>query len=145
MPPVSAKLVSWNFQMSTGSRENLELLKAALAMAAVDGKVCAREKSLLKALAAKAGVGGVSLQAMIDRAMTEPADRAKLFQGVISQPEKAMQLLVAAASIDGAITEDERSLLVDISFVLGVSSDRFDDVFRDGLAAAKRVTKRRKN
>ena len=54
-----------------------------------------------------------------------------------------MQLLVAAAHIDGHISEKERSLLVDISFVLGVPADRFNSIFEAGLAASKKVKRGR--
>ncbi len=123
------------------ARETLELLKAALAMAVVDGKISGHERALLKALAAKAGVGDASLTAMIDLAGNEPARHDDLFASAIKEPEKAMQLLVASANLDGHISDEERNLLVDISFALGISSQRFGEIFQSGMAAAKRVVR----
>ncbi len=125
------------------TQESFELLKAALAMAVVDGKISGHEKSLLKALAQRAGVGAVSLAAMIEQAQENPASHDELFGRAVKDSERAMQLLVAAAHIDGHISEQERSLLVDISFVLGVSAERFNSIFQAGLAASKRVRRSR--
>lgn len=125
--------------MST--RESLELLQAALAMAVVDGKISGHERALLKALAGKAGVGDASLNAMIDLAKKEPAKHDELFATAIKEPEKAMQLLVASANLDGHISEEERNMLVDISIALGISANRFGEIFQAGMASAKRVVR----
>lgn len=129
--------------MSTDSVDSFELLKAALAMAAADGRISGHEKALLKALAERAGVGAASLDAMVHAAIEYPAKHDDLFQRAVKEPERAMQLLVSAAQIDGKISEQERALLVDISFVLGVSAERFNEIFKAGLASAKRVRERR--
>ncbi len=125
--------------MGVDAQDSFELLKAALAMAAADGRISGHEMGLLKALAKRAGVGSVSLEAMIRQARENPASHESLFHRAVKDPERAMQLLVGAANIDGQISEEERNLLVDISFVLGVSSDRFSEIFQAGLAASKRV------
>ncbi len=129
--------------MSANPQESLELLRAALAMAAADGRISGHEKALLKALAQRAGVGALSLDAMVADAVNNPASHDTLFQRAIDDPERAMQLLVAVAQIDGKISEEERNLLVDISFVLGVSAERFNEIFQAGLASVKRVRKQR--
>ena len=125
------------------TQDSFELLKAALAMAAVDGKISGSERALIKALAQRAGVGSVSLDAMIEQAKESPAKHDELFGRVIKDSERAMQLLVAAAHIDGHISAKERNLLVDISFVLGISAERFNGIFEAGLAASKKVQRSR--
>lgn len=125
--------------MTDDTIENLELLKAVLAIAAADGKVHGNEMAILKALAQRAGIGAVSLNAMIDQAKTNRAAYDRLFARAVSDPERAMRLLVAAANIDGNISEEEREILVDISTVLGVSTDRFASIFQSGMAASNKV------
>ena len=125
--------------MSMELGESFELLKAALALAAVDGRISGHERAVIKALAARAGVGQASLDAMVEQAKAGHADHDKLFGRVLKEPERAMQLLVALAAIDGHLDEKERSLLVDISTVFNVPTDRLDDIFQAGLVASKRV------
>ncbi len=124
--------------MSIESGDNLELLKAVLTMAAVDGRITGRERGLIRALAGRAGVGKASISAMIEIAQDDESARERLFQRAVADPERAMQLLVATANLDGKITDEERSLLVDISFALGVSSERFNEIFKAGIAASKK-------
>lgn len=126
------------------STESLELLKAVIAMAASDGRVSGHEKAIIKALAQRAGVGGLSLAAMIEHASNDPSAREDLFARAVKEPERAMQLLVAAAQIDGNISEPERNLLVDISCTLGVSAERFGEIFQAGMATSKRVVRDQK-
>ncbi len=123
------------------SAENLELLKASLAMAVVDGKITGHERALIKALATKAGVGEASLNAMIDLAQNQPAQHDELFASAIKEPEKAMQLLVASATLDGHISEEERNMLVDVSIALGIPAAKFSEIFQAGMASAKRVVR----
>ncbi len=129
--------------MSVDSTDSLELLKAALTMAAVDGKISGHENALLKALAKRAGVGSASLDAMIKQAGENRTSCDDLFKRAVKDSERAMQLLVAAANIDGHISEEERNLLVDISFALGVSAERFNAIFQAGLATSKRIRRGR--
>jgi len=125
--------------MGLDSSDSLELLKAVIAMAAADGKVSPTELAVIKALARKAGVAGPSLDEMIERATVDAAVRQDFFEKAVRMPERAMKLLVAAANIDGHISEQERNLLVDISSTLGVRARRFQEIFQSGMAASDRV------
>lgn len=125
--------------MSVDSGESFELLKAALALAAVDGRISGHEKAVVKALAARAGVGQTSLDAMTERAKTDPLPHDEIFGRALKEPERAMRLQVAIAAIDGHIDEKERSLLVDISTVRKVPIGGLDHIFEAGLTASKRV------
>jgi len=125
--------------MGIDSSDSLELLKAVIALAAADGSVTKTEQAVIKALAQKAGVAGASLDAMIERAAVDGAARQQLFEQAVRKPERAMELLVAAANIDGHVSEPERHLLVDISCTLGVPARRFKEIFQSGMAASDRV------
>ncbi|NOT00243.1 MAG: TerB family tellurite resistance protein [Phycisphaerales bacterium] len=125
--------------MALNNTDSFELLKAVIALAASDGRISGREKGLAKALADRAGVGGASLDAMIERASGDPDSRVAMFDRAIKDGEQAMQLLVAAAMVDGHISEPEREMLVDVSAILNIPARRFGEIFQVGMAAAKRV------
>ena len=129
--------------MSVDSTDSLELLRAVLVIAAADGKVTGHELSLLKALAQRAGVGRTSLEAMIQTAQEDKIEHDKLFARAVADPERAVQTLVAAARIDGEVSDEERKILVDIACMLGVSVDRFRELYESGLAAADRIRRTR--
>jgi tellurite resistance protein len=124
--------------MTFNNIDGPELLKAVLVMACVDGRISGREKGLIRALAARAGVGDASLSAMINQVQNDPDAKDRVFKRAVADPEKAMQLLVATANLDGRITEEEREMLVDVSFLLGVSAQKFNAIFQAGMAASKK-------
>ncbi len=124
--------------------EKLELLKAALAVAAADGKLMRSEKGVVEGLAARVGVGRASLDAMM-----ASAERGEsLAYDIVMQSEQsartALELLVAEARIDGEITRKERSLLAWIGTRLGIKGDEFHSIYKAGIARADRIRKRRR-
>ena len=123
--------------------EQAELLKAVLALAAVDGKIARAERGVFESLAARIGVGRVSLDAMIEKARREPAGRDELFELTTSDPAHAFKLLVATARIDGEITDTERELLLVIASALGISGDRFAELHREAIDQADQLHRNR--
>ncbi len=128
--------------MEINETDSYELLKGVIAIAAADGSVTGREKAIIKALADKARVSRVSTESMIDRARKESDAVDALFNRALKNPNRAMQLLVAAADIDGDISAEERSLLASVSDKLGLSPDAFRELFKAGVASSKRVDRR---
>lgn len=120
-------------------REQRELFQAVLAVAGADGTITRAERGLLEALAERVGVGRASLKAMIERATREPGFRAKRSIHKVNDPLKAIELLVAAARIDGEISEEERQLLVHIAAVWDIPNKEFVEAFKRGLATADRL------
>ena len=125
-------------------RERLELFKAALAVAVVDGDLTRAEMGVVMGLAARVGIGQASL-----KAMTEAARRDRHFaDGVfLRSPDtalKAMELLVAEARIDSEISDEERELLVRLAGRLGIEGEAFQTAYRAGLARADQVRDSRK-
>ncbi len=127
-------------------REQRELFQAVLAVAGADGTITRAERGLVEALAGRVGVGRFSLDAMIERATRDAEFKRSLGRQRVGDPVKAMELLVAAARIDGEISEEERQLLLHIAVLWDVPNDEFAEAFRRGLATAdrKRAERRRR-
>lgn len=121
--------------------EHLELLRALLAVAIADGTISRGEKGVVQKLAARAGVDAASLDEMMEEARSGPVLESRMFRPVLEDPATAMRLLVATAQIDGEISEEERTVLVDISLKLGVPPGRFGEVFAEGVALADQLRK----
>ena len=120
-----------------------ELLQAALVLAAADGKITRAERGVIESLAQRAGVGSISLQAMIDQAVRNPSAREELLRTVQENAERSLKLLVGTARIDGKITTEERELLVQYAASLGLEGDRFEQVYQAGIEAADDLRTRR--
>jgi tellurite resistance protein len=116
--------------------EDVELLKAAMSLAIADGQVTRGEWGIIERLAARAGVGRVSLDAMLARAESDPTAKDELFTSVRAKGPRALKLLVATARLDGEISPEERELLVEIAGRLDITGAQFDEVYSAGIAAA---------
>ena len=92
--------------------EQVDLLRAAIVLAVADGVIASSERGLLTALAGRIGVGQASLDALIDQAKNDQSFRDELFEYIVSDPDLTMELLVAAARLDGEVTLEEREMLV---------------------------------
>lgn len=126
-----------------GRMEDMELLRAAMAVAVADGELRRSEMGVLKGLAERVGVGRVSFEAMIGAAESG----ALLPENVlISDPAKAkvaLELLVAQARMDGEISEHEREILVRIASALRINGQAFADIYESGIKKADQLRKRR--
>jgi len=122
--------------------EKLELLKAALAVAAADHELKAAERGVVMGLAARVGVGRASLERMIDAARNDPHFADEIVMTSERSARTAMELLVAEARIDGEISEAERELLVRLAGRLKLSPEDFQEIYKAGLARADRVRRR---
>jgi tellurite resistance protein len=125
------------------TNEDVELLKAVMAVAVADGELRRSEMGVIKGLAARIGVGRVTFDAMLGAAEAgEPiADNI-----LIRSPERArsaLELLVAQARIDGEISDEERGLLVRIATSLGITGDDFQAVYQAGVKRADKIRKSR--
>ncbi len=125
-------------------REQRELFQALLAVAGADGTITRAERGLLETLAERVGVGRISLNAMIERATREQGFKNNRSLHKVHDPLKAMKLLVAAARIDGEISEEERQLLVHIAGIWDIADEDFVEVFKAGLTTADRLRGERK-
>ena len=126
-----------------GAMEDLELLKAALALAMADGELRRSEKGVVEGLAERIGIGRVSFEAMLEAAEKDDSIADNILLRSKEKAHSAFELLVAQARIDGEISDDERSLLVRIATSLGITGTDFETVYLAGVKRADRIRKSR--
>ena len=68
---------------------DMEILKAACCVAGLDGQVCEKELPILKQLAERVGVGKASLEAMMDRAVSDRGFYEEQLSFLSSSPDEA--------------------------------------------------------
>lgn len=122
--------------------EKLDLLKAALAVAAADGEFKPSEMGVVLGLAARVGVGKASLDAMMAAAKRGDSLASNIVMQSPESARTALELLVAEARIDGEITEKERGLLAWLATRLGIKGEEFQAIYAAGIARADAVRKR---
>ena len=123
--------------------DDLELLKAALAVAVADGEIRRSQKGVVEGLAQRVGVGRASLQAMTEAAECDDSFADNILIGSAEKAHAAFELLVAEAEIDGEICDEERSVLVRIAGRLGITGDAFQAAYASGIEQADRIRKSR--
>lgn len=127
-----------------GTMEDLELLKAALAVAMADGELRRSEKGVVEGLALRVGVGRVSFEAMLEAAERDDSIADNILIGSPARARAAFELLVAQARIDGEITTEERSVLVRIASSLRITGDDFQAIYEAGVKRADDIRRSRK-
>ena len=105
------------------SIEELEILRAAMAVAGADGRITRSEMGVLKGLAARLGVGGASLDAMLEAAREDDSQADSILIRSKERARVALELLVAEARIDGEISAEEREVIVRIAASLDLVGD----------------------
>lgn len=124
-----------------GTMEELDLLKAAIAVAVADGEIRRSEKGVLEGLAQRVGIGRVSFEAMAEAAKHDDSIADNILMRSQEQARRALELLVAQARIDGRISSEERALLVRIALSLGLAGTDFESVYQAGIERADRIRK----
>jgi tellurite resistance protein len=123
--------------------EQMETLRGVLAVAIADGRISPAEKGVIRGLARKAGVSQAWLNEMIEKAEQGATVESSTFRPLLKDPEKAMTLLVGTAAIDGQVSDEERTVLVDISLKVGLAPGKFGEVLEKGMAIARRLRQQR--
>jgi tellurite resistance protein len=118
---------------------DVEVLRAACCVAGLDGTITPEEDALLRKLADKAGVGSVSLRAMVDRAKADHNFYQEQFRLLRGDPVEAMTSLLGVAVSDGQLAPDERVILQYFADRLGLPTAEYERLLR---AAEKYVGKR---
>lgn len=121
------------------AREQAEMLRAAIALAVADGVIAPSERGLLRSLARRIGVAADTLDKMIARASSDPSTRERLFQVASADPHLTLELLVAAARIDGEIHDEEQAALTQLAERLDVPVSEFDEIYARGIARADKL------
>jgi tellurite resistance protein len=113
---------------------DVELLRAACCVAALDGETTPGERAIIDKLAERAGVGAASLKAMLDMARSKPDFYTQQFRVVREQPEACVTMMLRVAAADGTISQEERVIIAFWAERLGLSRDRFDELLRTAEA-----------
>lgn len=124
--------------------EDLELLKAIMAVAAADGKLLRAEMGVARGLAERIGVGTVSFEAMLDTARQDESFADNILIRSKAKARSALELLVGLARIDGRISEEERAVIVRVAMTLGITGDEFERIYLAGIARADELRRSRK-
>ena len=124
--------------------EELDLLKAAIALAAADGELRRSEKGVIEGLALRVGVGRVSFDAMVEAARCDDSIADNILMSSKERAHSALELLIAQARIDGQISREEREVLVRIATSLEITGDEFQHLYEAGIKRADRLRKERK-
>ena len=111
--------------------QKVEVLRAACCVAGIEGNIDEAEFPLLKKIAKEVGVGKASLDAMIQRASTDPNFHEEQFQILKSEPQKCMATVLQVALADGKVTEAETQVLKALSEKLNVSNEVFDQLMQN--------------
>lgn len=124
--------------------EQFEILKSVVAVAAADGVITRSELGLIAAIAGRIGIGRRTLNVLVERARQHGRMHEELGRYSIGDKQAAMELLVAAAGIDGQIADAERHQLEIIAGKLGLEAARFEEACRRGAERAARLRASRK-
>ena len=114
------------------SYSEVEVLRAACCIAALDDEVCQKERAILEKLRQRIGVGEVSFQAMLDRARRDHSFYEEQFKILQVEPDAAIKLLVSLAAADREITLNERVVLQHFAEKLGMTQERFEQIYAAG-------------
>lgn len=116
--------------------KNVTILRAACCVAGLDAEICEKERPMLEKLAEYAGVGKASLQAMIDRARTDPNYYQDQFRLFATDPEATITTLFVVACADGKLASAERIILHHFAEKLGLPEAKFEAILK---AAEKKI------
>ena len=130
--------------MSDAMRQ-VAVLRAACCVAGVDGHTSAAEHRIVKRLAAEAGVGAASLEAMIERAETDKEFYSEQFRVLKADQKETMQLLFRVAVADVDLHQDEAFVLQRLSQRLEVSPAQYDKWMKQTISFLKKKTARRES
>lgn len=105
---------------------DVEILRAACCLAGIDREISDAERRVLTELAATAGVGQASFEAMMARARRDPEFYKDQFKLTQKDPEKAIMALLRVAFADGRLGNRERQLVVHFAEKVKLDRGRLD-------------------
>lgn len=108
---------------------DVEVLRAACCVAGLDGEVTENERAVLDRLADNAGVGRVSLEAMIDRARRDQEFYKEQFRVLKADPGETIKALIEVARADGDEHVNERVVIGHFAERLGLSPAQCDAIW----------------
>lgn len=121
------------------SFEKLEILRAAVCIVGVDGKIDDQELQLVEKLAKEIGVGRASREAMIDRAIDDPDFHKQMFRVLKTETDQTMLTMFHAAMVDGELEDSEIEVLKHFAAKLDVSDETFEKLVGKAQAMTKGI------
>ncbi|MDB4413439.1 hypothetical protein N9189_02830 [Pirellulaceae bacterium] len=121
------------------SFEKLEILRAAVCIVGVDGKIDDQELQLVEKLAKEIGVGRASREAMIDRAIDDPDFHKQMFRVLKTETDQTMLIMFHAAMVDGELEDSEIEVLKHFAAKLDVSDETFEKLVGKAQAMTKEI------
>lgn len=113
------------------SMSKTEVLRAACCVAGLDGKVCERERVMLERLAEHAGAGKASLNAMIQRAESDPNFYEEMFHSLADDAEWSIRVLLCLAAADEDVSMEQRVVMGIFAKRLGLDEAHYDKLVED--------------
>ena len=104
----------------------VQVLRAACCVAGADGGTESAERKIVDMLAKEVGVGEASVDAMLQRAETEPEYYQDQFRVLKANPKDTMGLLFSVAIADKELEDSEVTVLKKLAAKLDVTDQQFD-------------------
>jgi len=121
------------------SFEKLEILRAAVCIVGVDGKIDDQELQLVEKLAKEIGVGRASREAMIDRAIDDPDFHKQMFRVLKTETDQTMLTMFHAAMVDGELEDSEIEVLKHFAAKLDLSDETFEKLVDKAQSMTKEI------
>lgn len=113
--------------------QKVDILRAAVCVAGLDGEISEDELVLLRKIKEVAGVGEASFKAMMDMAVEERTTHyQKQLDFLSADPEKVTRILLEIARADGDFDQNERVVLHHFAMKIGVSEERYAEIVEAG-------------
>jgi tellurite resistance protein len=106
--------------------QDVEILRAACCIAAMDGEICSLELKVLAKLRERAGVGQVSFDQMIKAATNDPAYYERQFRYASGEPTRTIELLFEIARVDGSVSLEEKVMIRHFAQKLGLDESAYE-------------------
>ncbi len=111
--------------MKMTNLQRVEILRASCCIANADGETTTEERQQLQRLADALGVGDASLQAMMDRAQSDPEFYKSQFGVLRAEPLRSLDVLLETVMANGEIKESEFDVLKGLAERLGIGESDF--------------------
>lgn len=123
------------------SMEDLELLRATIAVALADGEMRRSEMGVIRGLVERTGIGQISFEAMLKAAEQNPSFTDNILIFAPDKARRALEVLVAQAGLDGDVSPHERTVIERIAKQFKISGAEFNEVFNAGVRRAEALRK----
>ena len=111
--------------MSMTPTQRVEILRASCCIAGADGETTPDELEQIRKLAEAEGVGEASLDAMIQRAESDPEFYKQQFKILKADPLECLDVLLQVSVANGTLKESEFEVLKGLASQLAIGEEDF--------------------